>query len=62
MRLQYEQFIASNLKSFKMGEITGEQARGNLLKIIPSIPCGEKRYIKKEIFKYNNVLKQPWKL
>jgi hypothetical protein len=62
MNQEYQRFIALNLKAFKDGEINGQKARENLLKIIPSIPNGEKRYIKKEIFKYNNLLKQPWKL
>jgi hypothetical protein len=57
MKLQFEQFIASNLKAFKMGEINSEQARGNLLKVIPSIPCGDKRYIKNKIFSYNKLFK-----
>jgi hypothetical protein len=57
MKLQFEQFIASNLKAFKMGEINSEQARGNLLRVIPSIPCGDKRYIKNKIFSYNKLFK-----
>jgi hypothetical protein len=57
MKAEYERFIAQNIRAFKDGEINGQKARDNLLKIIPAIENGEKRYIKNKIFSYNNLFK-----
>jgi hypothetical protein len=57
MRDEYEKFIAQNIRAYKEGQINGQKARDNLLKIIPIIDNGDKRYIKNKIFSYNNLFK-----